>query len=194
MRNKKLIIGLIVIVILIFSIISSSGRSKSIEGALNLQNNSFQIIHEEKTDKGVIVFGMSFSEGKKGFFTSFLNKNIFGYKDFYSGGLVIEDNYPRDLTNNYFPAIKRTSLPIYFGLVINEEITKITVNEVGSDEVKEAKIIEDSGERIWLVYMKGFKGKEFEISGYNKNGEEVYKLKDETTWEVEKEPMKSPYK
>lgn len=83
MKKKKIVLGLLVIIILEFSIISSRGRSRTIEGALNLESNNIQIMHEEKTSKGVIVFRINNDKenNRKGFFTAFSNGNIFGYKD-----------------------------------------------------------------------------------------------------------------
>lgn len=195
MKKKIGLISLIILITIIFIVINSRGRSRTIEEALGIGiYNNGKIIHEEKTDKGSIVFRIIEGENKKGLFTAFLNKNIFGYKDLYSGVASIEDNYPRELTNHYFPTIKDTDLPIYFGLIINDEITDVSVKQVDTSELKKAKIIDTKSEKIWLVYMEGFKGQNFEIIGYDKEGKEIYKLEETTSWRVEQEPMESPYK
>ena len=174
--------------------INSNGREKSIEAALNIETTSnSEIIYEEPTDKGSIIFGISTENSKEYLFTAFVNKNLFGYKDLYSGVSSIDGSDTRDLTVQYFPAIKQTSLPIYFGVILNNEIETVSVKQVNSSEVKMAKIIEAGDTRIWLVYMNGFEGSEFEIDGYSRNGTCIYSLKDTTPWEVEQKPIKSPY-
>lgn len=60
--------------------------------------------------------------------------------------------------------------------------------------MKEAKIIEAGDKRIWLVYMNGFKGNEFEVLGYDNDGTNIYSFEDTTTWNVEQKPLASPYK
>ncbi|WP_291709424.1 hypothetical protein [Clostridium sp.] len=158
------------------------------------ETSSIQIIHEELTDKGSIVFGISSNNSKEYLSTVFLSKNLFGYKVLYSGTSSIDRIEKRDLTAQYFPAIKGSSLPIYFGVIFNDEIKSVNVKESNSPEMKEAKIIEAGGKRIWLVYMSGFKGNEFKVLGYDGNGDYIYVFEDTFPWKVEQKPGKSPYK
>ena len=181
--------------IIIFVLVNSNVRRNSIEEALNIDKSSnFKIIHEEITDKGSIVFGIGSNSSKEYLGTAFLNKNLFGYRELYSGTSAIDGFQERDLTTQYFPAIKQTSLPIYFGVIFNDEIKKITVKQNNSSEMKEAKIIKAGDKRIWLMYMNGFKGNEFEVLGYDNDGTNIYSFEDTTTWNVEQKPLASPYK
>ena len=156
-KNKyKLIITLIIsaILISIFIIINSLGRDGKIEEALNIDETSnLKIIHEEQTDKGSIIFCISSNDSKEYLSTAFVNKNLFGYRDLYSGTSSIDGFETRDLTTQYFPAIKGTSLPIYFGVILNDEIKAVNVKESNSSEMKEVKIIEAGDKRIlfWVV-------------------------------------------
>ncbi|MDU5106396.1 hypothetical protein [Clostridium sp.] len=196
-NNNKLITTLIIagIIILIFIIINSKGRKGTIEEALNINEASnLKIIHEEITDKGSIVFCISTNNSKEYLSTAFVNKNLFGYRELYSGTSSIDGIYKRDLTAQYFPAIKESPLPIYFGVILNDEIKEVNVKDSNSSEVKEAKIIEAGDKRIWLMYMDGFKGNEFEVLGYSGDGDYIYSFEDTFPWRVEEKPLKSPYK
>lgn len=174
--------------------INGNGRENSVGEALKIDTTSnYTIIHEEPTDKGSIIFGISSDNSKEYLSTAFVNKNLFGYKDMYSGVSSIDGLEVRDLTTQYFPAIKKTSLPIYFGIILNDEIRQVSVRQSNGSEVKEAKIIESGDKRIWLVYMSGFEGSEFEVLGYSNDGSCIYSFKDTIPWNVEQKPIKSPY-
>lgn len=196
-KNKVISIILFtscIIFLLIFIIINKSDREKSIEAALNFDKSSnSRIIHEEPTGNGSIVFSIGSNNSNEFLSTAFVNKNLFGYKDLYSGTSSLDGLDIRDLTASYFPAIKQTSLPIYFGVIFNDEIQSVAVKQNNSSKIKDAKIIEADNKRIWLVYMKGFTGTEFEIVGYNKNNDSIYTFKDTFSWSVEQKPFKSPY-
>lgn len=97
------------------------------------------------------------------------------------------------MTAQYFPAIKKTSLPIYFGVILNDKIEKVSVKQTNSSEIKDAKIIETDDYRIWLLYMDGFKGTKFEILGYSNDGTEIYKFEDIIPENADQKPLKSPY-
>ncbi|MBE6055133.1 MAG: hypothetical protein E7212_14760 [Clostridium sartagoforme] len=70
----------------------------------------------------------------------------------------------------------------------------MNVKESNSSEVKTAKIIDAGDKRIWLVYMDGFKGNEFEVLGYSDGGDYIYSFEDTFSWNVEKKPVRSSYK
>ena len=69
----------------------------------------------------------------------------------------------------------------------------VRVKQLNSSEIKEAKIIEVDNKRIWLVYMNGFKGNEFQVFGYDSDGNSIYYLDDTIPWNVEQKSFKSPY-
>lgn len=196
-KKKIIIINTVIIAVLVILIsiaINSNGRKNSVKQALGIEtNNNLRIIHEEPTDKGSIVFISNTDNSNKYLSTAFVSKNIFGYKDLYSGVSSLEGLDRVDLTANYFPAIEKTSLPIYFGVILNDKIEKVNVKQTNSSEIKDAKIIETDDYRIWLVYMNGFKGKKFDILGYTNDGTEVYKFEDTIPWNAEQNPLKSPY-
>lgn len=183
------------LIIIIFIVINAKGREKTIEEALGIEKNTnFKIIHEEATDKGIIAFCINKNNTNKYLSTAFVSKNIFGYKDLYSGIASIDFiNDQRYLTSQYFPAIKDTPLPIYFGIILNDKIEKVSVKERNSSKIKNAEIINTSNGIIWLIYMDGFKGNEFEIIGYSSNGTELYKFTDTIPWNAEQKALKSPY-
>lgn len=196
-KKKIIIISTLIISIIItltFIVINCNGRKKSVKEALGIGSyNNLKIIHEEYTDKGIITFMINTDTTKKYLSTAFISKNLFGYKDLYSGVGSIDGVGERDLTAHYFPAIKKTSLPIYFGVILNDKIDEVIVKQGNSSEMKNAKIIDAGDTRIWLIYMNGFKGTEFEVIGYSSDGTEIYKFTDTIPWNAEQKPVKSPY-
>lgn len=193
-KKKIIIISTLIIallVILISILINSNGRKDSVKQALGIEaNTNLKIIHEEPTDKGSIVFISNTDNSNKYLATAFVNKNIFGYKHLYSGVSSLEGLDRIDLTAKYFPAIEKTSLPIYFGVILNDKIEKVSVKRNNSSEIKDAKIIETDDYRIWLVYMDGFKGTKFDILGYSNDGTELYKFEDTIPQNAEQKPLK----
>lgn len=188
------IITLIIVAIasLISIIIGSNSREESIEKSLNIYKGSnLKIIHQEPTNKGSIVFSIRTNKSDEYLSTAFISKNLFGYKELYSGSSLISDFAERELTAQCFPAVKPISLPIYFGVILNNEIEVVRVKQRNSSEVKEAKIIEADNKRLWLVYMNGFKGDEFQVVGYDSNDKSIYQLDDTIPWNVEQKPIKS---
>lgn len=174
--------------------INCNGRKRTVQEALGIGTyNNFRIIHEESTDKGIIAFSINTDTTENYLFTAFISKNLFGYKDLYSGVSSIDGVGKRDLTAQYFPAIKKTSLPIYFGVILNDNIDEVSVKQSNSSKMENAKIIDAGNTRIWLVYMNMFKGTEFEIVGYSSDGTEIYKFTDTIPWNAEQKPLKSPY-
>lgn len=196
-KKKIIVISSLIIAVLVFVIsivINSNGRKNSVEHALGIETyNNLKIIHEEPTDKGSIVFISNTDNSNKYLSTAFVSKNIFGYKELYSGVSSLEGLDRIDLTAQYFPAIKKTSLPIYFGVILNDKIEKVSVKQTNSSEIKDAKIIETDDYRIWLLYMDGFKGTKFEILGYSNDGTEIYKFEDIIPENADQKPLKSPY-
>lgn len=196
--KKKIIIIctliIAVLVIVIGIVIHSSGRKNSVKQALGIESNSnLKIIHEEPTAQGSIVFMSNTDNSNKYLSTAFVSENIFGYKDLYSGVSSLEGLDRIDLTAQYFPAIKKTSLPIYFGVILNDKIEKVSVKRNNNSEIKDAKIIETDDYRIWLVYMNGFQGTKFDILGYSNDGSEHYKFEDTIPENAVQKPLKSPY-
>lgn len=83
MKKKLGFIVLPIMIVLLFLVIKSSNGAKTIEEAIN-PSIPITIIHEEKTDKGSIVFYTH--EGKNDFSTCFVRKTFNGYKYVYGGG------------------------------------------------------------------------------------------------------------
>ena len=192
-KKKIIIISTVIIAVLVILIsiaINSNGRKNSVKQALGIEtNNDLKIIHEEPTDKGSIVFISNTDNSDKYLSTAFVSKNIFGYKNLYSGVSSLKGLDRIDLTAQYFPAIKKTSLPIYFGVILNDKIEKVSVKQKNSSEIKDAKIIDTDDYRIWLVYMNGFTGTKFEILGYTNAGTKLYEFEDIIPENAEQKPL-----
>jgi len=194
--NKKLKIGILgLIVVLVILIINFSTGVKSAEKAIKLSSSKpLSIIHEEKTNRGSIVFYETLGEDSLS--TAFVRKSLGRYKVVYDGvqGDVSLVAKKFGLSNMYFPTIEKTSLPIYFGLIGNPEIDQVKIMEKGRNVEGQAKIIEAEGKKIWLVYMNRFQGSDFDIVGLSSDGKEIVKIDgDISPYYADQKPFKSTY-
>lgn len=197
--NKKLLIliGSGVIVICLIIAMKFIKGINTIEEALGIPSkNSTKIIAEDRTREGSVIF--AYSKEKDTLYTSFIRKSLFGYENLYSGVAadITEASEKLKLSYDYFPSIKQSSLPIYFGVIGDDEIKEVKVKESENKEGwKSAKIIEAEGKRIWVIYMEGFKGSKFDIVGVSESGKEIVNITDNISpLKAEDKPIKSPYK
>lgn len=177
MKKKVILIAFVLIVVSLFFEINFSGGAKTIEEAINTSDSKqVNIIHEEKNDKGSIVF--SYTSDGNGLYTAVVRKGVGGYKTVYSGvqGDINLVSEMFGLSYNYFPNIEKTALPIYFGLIGNPDISKVKIIEKKRNTEGEAKIINATGARIWLVYINKFEGSDFDIIGLSADGKELTKI------------------
>ncbi len=195
----KKIVSLSVVLIIIISLlmlIKFKAGVRTVEEAINPSGlNKINIIHEEKTDKGSIVFYNRL--GYDELSTAFVKNGIMGYKVLYDG--VQEDvskvSKKFGITYCFFPAIEKTSLPIYFGIIGNPDISQVKIIGKKGNIEEQAKIIDAKGTRIWLIYMSKFKGSDFEIVGISKDGKELTKIDDNISpRSADQKPVKSTYK
>lgn len=103
---------------------------------------------------------------------AFIKKDISGYKTLYDGvgediSIVLKKF---DMTHSYFPAVRGTALPIYFGIIGDPNINQVKIIEEKRSIEEQAKIIDAGGRRIWLVYMNKFEGSDFKIVGLSNDG------------------------
>ena len=64
-------------------------------------------------------------------------------------------------------------------LIGDHDIEAVKVVEKKRKIEKEAKIIDADGERIWLVYMDGFQGSDFDIVALSGEGKEISRVSDD---------------
>jgi len=194
----KKIVGLIaaaIIITLLLSVFKFNDGAKTIEEAIAGPNSKpFNIIHIEEMQKDCIVFYTH--SGEDSLSTAVVTKGLGGYKTVYSGvqGDITLSSEISGLTYVYFPAIQRTSLPIYFGVIGNPEISQVRVVEKERDFKGDAKIIEANGKRLWLMHMIHFQGSKFTIIGLSADGKELARIEDDIApFYAEQKPFKSPY-
>lgn len=192
MKKKVILITFVLIVVSLFFAATFRGGAKTIEEAINTPGSEqVNIIHEEKNDKGSIVF--SYTSGGNGLYTAVVRKGIDGYKTVYSSvqGDIKLVSEKFGLSDNYFPSIEKTALPIYFGIIGNHDISKVKVIEKKRNIEGEAKIINANGTRIWLAYMNKFEGSDFDIIGLSADGKELAKIDgDIAPYYAEQKPSK----
>jgi len=194
--DKNLKIGILgLTAVLVILVINFSTGVKSAEEAIKRSSSKpFSIIHEEKTNRGSIVFYETLGEDSLS--TAFVRKSLGRYKVIYDGvqGDISLVAKKFGLSNMYFPTIEKTSLPIYFGLIGNSEIDQVKIMEKGRNIEGQAKIIEAEGKKIWLVYMNMFQGSDFDIVGLSSDGKEIVKIDGDTApYYADQKPFKSTY-
>lgn len=196
--NKKsiLLIGIALLILCLISIFNLN-KNNTLENELSvLTSDSFKIIAEDKTDKGTLFF--AYNENEDVLRTSFIGKNLFGYKTLYSsvGTDITKASESLGLTYHYFLPIKQSSLPLYFGVIGNDEVKEVKIKESTNESGwKSAKIIKADNKRIWLLYMNGFTGSTFDIFGVSEDGKDLVNIYDNfSPWTADQKPVRSPYK
>lgn len=177
MKKKVGLVILLLVIISLFVVVKFNSGGKTIEESITTPGSKpISIIHEERTDKGSIVFYNHLGEDSLS--TAFVRKNIGGYKTVYSGvhGSIKSFTNKFGMSHQYFPNIEQTSLPIYFGVIGNPDISQVKIMEKKRNIEGQAKIINAKDVRIWLVYMNEFQGSEFDIIGLSADGEELTKI------------------
>lgn len=177
--KKKMILILSVLIVVSLLIVRFSDGVKTIEEAINPGGSQqIKIIHIEKNDKGSIVF--SYTLENDGLYTAVVRKGIGGYKTVYSGyeGDIKRSSETFGITNSYYPGIKKTELPIYFGVIGDPNINEVKVVEKKRNIEGYAQIINAEDIRLWLIYMGEFEGSEFDIIGLTAEGEQLVKKDD----------------
>ena len=139
---------------------------------------------------------MEYIKARIVFIPPFVRKTISGYKTVYSGveGDISMVANKFGVSYTYFPNIEKTSLPIYFGIIGNPDISQVKIVEKKRNIEVQAKIINGNGKRIWLVYMNKFQGSDFDIIGFSADGKELTKIDgDISPYYAEQKPFKSTY-
>lgn len=177
MKKKVVLIVLVLMIVLLFLAIKFNTGAKTIQEAINpFGTNPITIIHEEKNNKGSIVF--SYTSVGNGLYTAVVRKGIGGYRTVYSGvqGDIKLVSSKFGLSHMYFPNVEKTALPIYFGVIGNPDISEVKVIEKKRNIEEKAKIIDADGTKIWFVYMKKFQGSDFDIIGLSSDGKQLIKI------------------
>lgn len=169
--KKKIFITSILLITLIGILFSSQGRTRDIN---DLIDDTILGSYEESTTNGSIIFTITSDKGNSYLRTIVANKNLFGYKEIYSGVASIDDMV-NPITIQYFPRVKNTPLPISFGVILDDNITSVAIKGVDNSFSKEANIVEINNKKLWFIYMDDFNGKTIEVLGYNSGDESVYK-------------------
>ncbi|MGG4393839.1 hypothetical protein ABEX25_05930 [Paenibacillus thiaminolyticus] len=183
--NKRLIVFVVVLLFFSFFIVKYNSGSKTVQEALSTSHpERIDIIHEENTKHGIVVFHHQFSNND--FSVAVVKKRFGNYKVIYSGAQGDIDSTLNRFGFTYmsFPAIGKTSSPMYFGMIRNPEITQIKIIEKERNMEAQAKIIEGTDARVWLMDMGGFEGTEFQIIALTKDNKEISKRDDTISAQV----------
>ncbi|MEG0774110.1 hypothetical protein [Clostridium sp.] len=196
-KKVSFIISTIIIIALgsTFLMSKANDGAKTIEEAITAPVSiPVNIIHEEKTSKGSIVFCSTL--GGDGLYTAVVKKDISGFKMVHSGGGDISSPVDKfGISYSYFPSIEKTSLPIYFGLIGDPQISEVKIVEKRSLLEEEAKIVNAEGNRLWLANMNKFKGLDFEIIGLSADGKELTRINDNiSVYYAEEKLLENRYK
>ncbi|WP_289355113.1 hypothetical protein [Paenibacillus sp. S-12] len=185
--KKMLSISVAFFVLLLFSflVIRYNSGPKTIKEALSISHpEKINIIHEESTEHGIVVFYQKFSDA--GFSAAVLKESFGNYKVIYSAaqGDISEPLNRFGFTYMFFPSIKNTSPPMYYGLIQNPDIAQIKIIEQKRGMDGRAKIIEGRDSRLWLMDMSPFEGSEFQIIALSKDNKEISKRNDNLSLQV----------
>lgn len=177
MKKKSALIAL-VIIILVISAIKFRGSAKTVRDALEPNSSvPINIIYEEKMGRSSLVFYNR--PGHENYLeTALLKRGIWGYKttNYSVAGDIKEVSSKFGLTYYYFPAAEKNTPSVCYGIIGNSDITAVKLKENKRNIENEAKIVNNSDIRLWLIDMSKFQGSGFEIRGISKDGKELVKI------------------
>lgn len=153
---------------------------ESIENSDEAQHgdNKIIILHKIIEDNGAIVFYTD-REGKH-FSGAYIHKNILGKWELIYGGThyyAKDDSINKGgMLDEFYQPIKDTPLPMFAGIITNDNIEKVKIIDKKSNEQYDTEIIETEYFTIWLNYKENFRKGEYSIQGLNKDGRVVVEL------------------
>lgn len=172
-KKMKYIIPIILIIAVIFPVTQNS--KKDLEVYLEDYFYSTQdIILIEYTDEGAYIF-KNFSEDHNVCF--YMRKSYFGWKydyDVYSGVAVLKKQSGFSLSD--LPKKRHVEKPLYFGQVIDKEISRITFKNIETQKVENASINSIDNIRLWTMYVDSIRKDGYIISSYAKNDELISRV------------------
>ncbi|RJG26757.1 hypothetical protein [Paenibacillus thiaminolyticus] len=183
--KKRVYVFIVLLLFYSFFLVMYNSGSKTIQEALSTSHpERIDIIHEENTKHGIIVFYHQLSNND--FSVAVVKKRFGNFKVIYSGAQGdIDLTLNRfGFTHMFFPSIGKESSPMYFGLIRNPEIAQIKIIEKKRNIEGQAKIIAGRGARVWLMDMKGFEGTDFQIIALSKDNKEIAKRDDTISGQV----------
>lgn len=184
-KMLSILVAFLVLLLFSFLVIRYNSGPKTIKEALSISHpEQINIIHEETTKHGSAVFYHKSSD--TGFSAAVLKKKFGNYKVIYSAaqGDINETLNRFGFTYMFFPSIKETSPPMYYGLIQNPDIAQIKIIEQKRGIDGRAKIIEGIDSRLWLMDMSAFEGSEFQIIALSKDDKEITKRNDNLSLQV----------
>lgn len=190
---KKIFIFIFALVIFSLVLNFNSKTYKSMEEAIYAKNPEIvQIIHDEELASGSIVFAKRRDDEDR--LDIYTIRETFGrYKVDYSARLGDTDKIIEAFGMNivYFPAIKGGWEPVFMGILDDENIESVKVEEIDGENYREAKVVNTSYKKIFIREVDGLKGSKFNIVGLSKDGEKILEFKHSLgTWKVEQRPFK----
>ena len=172
---KKIMISLLLLFmgLIIFSMVSHTDQS-----LLNYSEKYFSsskdIIGIETTDEGAYVFKNPSEDTNVVFF---MEKKFFGWAydyDVHSGDLgplIAQSGF--SLTE--FSQKNASSKAMFFGKIIDDEIQKITFNNLVTGESKDVSFIEGD-HKIWFFFMDNPKKDEFIVKAYDSKDQVISEI------------------
>lgn len=147
------------------------------EAALKTRRTVLKTINEEKVQGGEILYFIknSLDYKKADLAVGYIKKTIWGWKWEYGGehGSISSTTKINGFSTQFFPAVKGTPFPLYFGAITNPRIDKIKVVEMQRNTTSDAEISGSGNLRVWHIFMRNLKGSKFSIKAYSKEGKEL---------------------
>jgi len=178
-RNRHLAKGLRLTTILLLGLavlLSLSGCDSLEEGVKKAQAfipENYELVHiEQVSEDSGIVFYTYDEELSAGIFA----KNKFGW-EWVGNGIGKLVSFPEGLQWRYADLAVNDKIiySVYYGKVVNKDITRITVTTTNGETV-EGKIIDADGLKLWYAFVSEpqIPSVNADIVGYNQDGEVVY--------------------
>lgn len=170
---KRIFLPLAIVVVLIiggFIALKNQPAETAADVVRGLNSESIQILTTETFDHGSIVICKPVNQDMLQ--VNLLREKLSGYKAIYSGAqadpiLMAEKS---GISHMYLSGVKKTSPPVYFGVVGDSEITVVKVIDLATGTEVEAKITESDAIRVWFADLSELNGSDFQIIGLSADG------------------------
>ena len=178
-RNRQLVKGLRLSIALLLglAILLSLGGCDSLEEGVKKAQafipENYELVHiEQVSEDSGIVFYTYDEELSAGIFT----KSKFGW-DWVGNGIGKLVEFPEGLQWRYadLAVNDKIKYSVYYGKVVNKDITRITVTTTNGETV-EGKIVDADDLKLWYSFISEpqIPSVNASIVGYNEDGEVVY--------------------
>lgn len=157
----------------IIYLLPSKATGKTIEEAIEKSGRQIvKVIHQEKVTGGEVVFFNKSINGGKDYTIAagYIKKTLWGW-EWVIGGEGSHAGPEQPITEQYFPSLKDSPLPLAFGEISDSQIVRVSIQTDKGTPDRETSIVENGTTRIWFVFLNPSDGPLTKVVGLGQSGQ-----------------------